>query len=124
MRPRPAIVACALSAACATVPEVPLARGGPPRAPAKVDLAPCVLVAERVDRWLVEGTAELSFASWRQAYATIVIRHPAGALVVDPAFGHMVAAEVRRAPFHWQLVVGRARTKTPLLLLLDQAGLT
>jgi glyoxylase-like metal-dependent hydrolase (beta-lactamase superfamily II) len=96
---------------------------GPPRGAPGPALEMCLLVAEQHDRFQAEGIAELSLAPWRQAIASIVIRHPRGLVVLDPAYARTTADEVRRAPLAWAPIVGRPEDKTPLAGLLERAGI-
>jgi hypothetical protein len=120
-----AVLTAAFVAGCAgVIPEVSRERlaGAPPPAGLTV-LSPCVIVQERTDRMLFVGTAVASCDTWHQGYASIVVRHPRGVLVIDPGFGRAVASEVRRAPLLWQPIAGSGAGKQPLPVLLEQAGI-
>jgi glyoxylase-like metal-dependent hydrolase (beta-lactamase superfamily II) len=114
-----------LANACgATFPEVTKREVTPAVLPANLPgLAPCILVGESVDRRLFNGIDAISFDIWHQAYASIVVRHPAGIVIFDPAFSRTIAADLRKAPLIWRPITGSAEDKVPVGRLLEQAGL-
>lgn len=100
-------------------------------APAEVQATPrtgrtvevCVAFQERGTRAVFEGVAELSFARWDYAIASVVVKHPAGLVVIDPAFGEAIGDELRRAGPFARLLFGDERTKRPLTAALRAAGI-
>jgi N-acyl homoserine lactone hydrolase len=117
---RPFVLLLALSG-CATAVPVVRAAASSPRAALPLEV--CRLDAETQERKQWAATAELNFQPWHQVIGSIVVKHPRGMLVIDPAFGEEIGADLRQAPLWFRLVMGGAHGKTPLLTLLDQAGL-
>ncbi len=95
-------------------------RGGPPKPP---ELSPCILIGERRDRWLFSGLARFSTKTWRSGIGSVLIKHPAGNVLLDPAFGRKIAADLRKAPLYFRLAMGDERTKQPLVDLLHPLGI-
>jgi len=93
-------------------------RGGPGRG-----VEVCVLMQERSERRRFEGVAEASFEPWHSAIASIVVRHPAGLVVIDPAFGRNVATDLARAPKLFAVLMGPARDKRPMVDVMIDAGI-
>jgi hypothetical protein len=90
------------------------------RAATEVDL--CVLYQERFTRppWNgVRTTGE----PWDSVIASVLIRHPVGLVMVDPAFGRSIAKDLARAGLLFQLVLGTAHGNRPLVEVMDEAGL-
>ncbi len=105
--------------------SVPLAfDGATPSAPAQGPGYPlCVITQERVDRFTLNGLDRFSFANWNEVIASVVMQRPDGLLVVDPAFGKTIRADLTHVPALLRLVTGDAEGKTPLVTLMAQAGL-
>jgi N-acyl homoserine lactone hydrolase len=112
-------------AACASIPvpvpgqfaaHVAMPKGLP-------ELAPCVLIGERTNRPLLFGMSTLSFATWHQVIAAIVIRHPKGVIVIDAPFSKATARDLGREPLSFRLAFGDARTKKATAPLLAAAGI-
>ncbi len=119
---RVAAPALLLVAACGPPIHVP-----PPARVARVERSArevelCVLMQERDVRPMWQGCAEASFAPWQYAIASVLVKHPAGLLVVDPAFGRGIALDLSRAGVVSRLALGEARTKRPLVEVLAAAG--
>jgi N-acyl homoserine lactone hydrolase len=109
-----------LCVACATIPAP---KGSPypdARPGAEVDV--CVLWSERHERPRLLGVQELSLEPWHQAIASVVIRRPIGDVIVDPAFGLDIAADLKRVPPWFTVISGDAKTKTPTLTRLEESG--
>ncbi|MBE2249732.1 MAG: MBL fold metallo-hydrolase [Myxococcus sp.] len=83
----------------------------------------CVLMQERLVRSRVEGVAEWSFEPWEYGIASVVVKHPSGLVVIDPAFGRDVALDLVRAPKLFAVIMGPPRTKTPMHEVMSAAGL-
>lgn len=116
-------LALLLAAGCAGIP-LPQDAAAPDLAPGSVELDACIVWGERHDRRMYEGVSELSFAPWHQAIATVVLKHPAkGIVLVDPAFGLDVAEDLRRVPPWFTIISGGAKTKTPAVTGLREAGI-
>ncbi|MDP1824114.1 MAG: MBL fold metallo-hydrolase [Archangium sp.] len=113
----------AVLGACAppiTVPDAPLV-ARTERAAREVEL--CVLTQEAYARPLWQGVAQATGDSWTYAIASIAVKHPAGLLIIDPAFGRSIGDDLHRAgPFAMSLF-GTEQTKTPLVKVLEQARL-
>lgn len=114
----------ALSACAASIPAVPresvVATSSTAGLPV---LRPCVLVGERHDRLLLEGIADVSLDPWRQAIAAVAVKHPRGLVLFDPSYSRTIAGDVTKAPLVWAPIVGSAATKTPIDVLLEDAGM-
>ena len=117
------VIATSLLCACApAIPAVKLAASPPLPAADLPALAPCSIVHASREQPLAlaydggEGT-------WPQVFATIVIRHPSGLVVIDPAFGRDIARALGRAPPWFRLVMGEADDLVPLGAALRAAGL-
>ncbi|MBL8957600.1 MAG: MBL fold metallo-hydrolase [Myxococcaceae bacterium] len=107
--------------ACASIP---LPTTPPwPDAPPGAEVELCVVWGERNDRRRFEGVAELSFEPWHQANATVVVRHPSGLMVIDPAFGSAIAEDLSHVPGWFRIITGWADTKTPTPQGLAEAGI-
>lgn len=83
----------------------------------------CLLMQERDVRPRWQGVAELSFQPWQYAIASVLIRHPAGDVVLDPAFGTSTPSDLARAGPLFMTFLGDARTKRPLVDVMREAGL-
>jgi glyoxylase-like metal-dependent hydrolase (beta-lactamase superfamily II) len=85
-------------------------------------VAPCALVHLEVDDDLSNGARGWFRGDWKVAYATFLLRHPKGIVLVDAAFGDTVNADLDAAPwwFRWQFK--SARQARPLAALLAEAG--
>lgn len=83
----------------------------------------CVLMQERLVRKRVEGVAEFSFEPWHYGIASVVVKHPAGLVVIDPAFGQNVALDLVRGPKLFAIAMGPPDTKTPMLDVMKAAGI-
>lgn len=112
--------AVVLMAGCASIPVPTDAPAGVPEV-AELDV--CVVWAERHDRRLYEGVAELSFEPWHQAIASVVLKHPSGIVVLDPAFGVEIEDDLRRVPPWFRVITGTAKGKTPTIDGLEAAGI-
>ncbi|MFT3711071.1 MAG: MBL fold metallo-hydrolase [Archangium sp.] len=115
--------ALALSA-CVPAIHVP-----PPEAVARTERSAravelCVLYQERGVKPRYQGVAELSFEDWNFAIASVAIKHPAGLVIIDPAFGRSIASDLSRAGPIVMSAMGTAEGKTPLVDAMDAAGLS
>jgi glyoxylase-like metal-dependent hydrolase (beta-lactamase superfamily II) len=81
-----------------------------------------VLWGGRQQRRVFEGVSELSFEPWHQAYASVLIRHPYGELVVDPSFSERIAEDLKQAPPWFHAISGDPEGKRPISELLLEAG--
>ncbi|MBI4934255.1 MAG: MBL fold metallo-hydrolase [Actinobacteria bacterium] len=111
-----------LLAACGPAIHVP-----PPERVARVErpgreVELCVLMQERAVRPIWQGCAEASLAPWQFAIASVLVKHPAGLVVLDPAFGRGIESDLQRAGVVSRLAFGEARTKKPLVDVLEAAG--
>ena len=121
---RPRSLLCLLFTACAAplIAEVPAEKVTDSRSPARgVEL--CVVMQERFARSRMAGVAELSSEQWQYGIASIVVKHPSGLVIIDPAFGQRIAADLARAGPIFSAIAGSADTKRPLVELLREAGL-
>lgn len=83
----------------------------------------CVLVQESEERPSWQGVADTAAGRWNFAIASIAVKHPAGLLIIDPAFGLSIADDLHRAGPMVMSVMGTERTKTPLVKVMEQAGM-
>lgn len=105
-----------------TFPRVPPSEvARTPREATEVTL--CVLYQERFTRPLWNGVRATGEA-WDYTIASVLLRHPAGLVMVDPAFGRSVADDLWRAGPLFQLALGGARGKRPLVEVMEEAGLS
>jgi glyoxylase-like metal-dependent hydrolase (beta-lactamase superfamily II) len=84
----------------------------------------CVLVQEERERAIWNGVASFDGPPWRQTIASIAVKHPSGVLMIDPAFGTSVADDLHRAGPFVMSVMGDERGKTPLVKVMEGAGLS
>jgi N-acyl homoserine lactone hydrolase len=90
------------------------------RGAAEVDA--CVIWGGKEDRRLYEGVSELSFEVWHEGFASILIRHPWGDVVVDPAFGESIEEDIRQSPPWFRMLTGQAKHKVPVADGLRSVG--
>lgn len=83
----------------------------------------CALVQEEGERAIWNGVASFSGGPWKQVIASIAVKHPSGVLMIDPAFGKTIADDLHRAGPFIMTVLGDERTKTPLVEVMERAGL-
>lgn len=83
----------------------------------------CVLMQDRGVRKRFEGVAELSFEPWEYGIASIVVKHPSGLVVIDPAFGRDVLLDLARAPKLFAVLMGKAHSKRPMVDVMAEAGI-
>jgi len=121
---RLAVTAVTLSLVTGCV-SVPLAFDGATPAPSAegAGFPLCVLTQERVDRFTLSGLDRFSFANWKEVIASVAMKRPDGLLVVDPAFGRTIRADLTHVPALLRVVTGDATGKTPLAVKLLEAGL-
>src|SRR3954470_16870330 len=88
--------------------------------PARVPISPvaeievCQFVSEHQVRPLFMGVSGFSFAPWNQVIGSVVVKHPNGLTVIDPAFGYEVGRDVKDAPFFIRAsVMGTQHGKSP-----------
>lgn len=107
---------------CATpFPEVAADQVARTERPARAVEA-CVLYQERFTRPLWNGVRATG-EPWDYTIASVLLRHPAGLVMLDPAFGASVADDLARAGPLFQLTLGTARGKRPLVEVMEEAGL-
>lgn len=117
---RAIVLAFALGGCAVAVPAVKVSPSAP--LPARA-LEVCRLDAEVQTRSLWAGIDALSFEPWSQVIGSVVVKHPRGTVIIDPAFGEEIGDDLRHTPLWFRLVMGSAHGKTPLLQLMDAAGL-
>lgn len=83
----------------------------------------CVLMQETGARPRWQGVAEASGEVWSYAIASVAVKHPAGLLIIDPAFGKSIADDLHRAGPVVMTVMGTELGKTPLVKVMERAGL-
>lgn len=117
------LAGCASLSGCAPSITVPpgAAVARTERAAREVEL--CVLVQERAVRPAWQGCSG-GEGLWRYTIASVAVKHPAGLLIIDPAFGESIGHDLRRAGPFVMSVMGDASTKTPLTKVMAQAGLS
>src|SRR4051812_17252925 len=67
--------------------------------PRSAEIEVCQFVSEHQVRPLFMGVSGFSFAPWNQVIGSVVVKHPNGLTVIDPAFGYEVGRDVKDAPF-------------------------
>lgn len=112
-----------LTGCAVAVPAVRLDPSLPKAATAPTPVPVCRLDGEVHDRRLWAGIEGFSFEPWHQVIGSVVVKHPRGVLVIDPAFGEEIATDLRQAPLWFRLVMGDGHGKAPLVKLLDAAGI-
>ena len=117
------ILLCTLAVLCsctkAIIPEVPASRVLPSQSKARgVDL--CVAVQEHFKRSGLAGVADPDGPDWHFAIASIIVKHPAGLTIIDPAFGRSIARDIARAGLLFSVITGSASTKRPLVEVLRE----
>lgn len=106
----------------AIIPEVPASRVLPSQSKARgVDL--CVAVQEHFKRSGLAGVADPDGPDWHFAIASIIVKHPAGLTIIDPAFGRSIARDIARAGLLFSVITGSASTKRPLVEVLREEGI-
>lgn len=115
------LLVCACAPPAISVPGA-LAVARTERPAREVEL--CVLMQETDERPLWQGVAEASSAKWSYAIASVAVKHPAGLLIIDPAFGRSIKEDLERAGPFVMSVMGDATTKTPLVTVMERAGMS
>jgi glyoxylase-like metal-dependent hydrolase (beta-lactamase superfamily II) len=123
--PRRVIVAlCSWLFACAPpailVPEASVVARTERRARA---VEVCRLDQELDLRPLSMGVNESTSEKWHYVIGSIVVKHPSGLVVIDPAFGTSIKEDLGRAGPLVTMVMGTEETKTPLVKVMKKAGL-
>jgi len=118
---RSLVLVFVLSGCSAAVPVVRVEPSVPSTAATKLEV--CRLDSEVHHRGLWAAIDDVSFEPWHQVIGSIVVKHERGLLIIDPAFGEEIAADLRQAPLWFRLVMGGGHGKTPLVKLMDAAGL-
>ncbi len=113
------LLAAACAAPIAVPPDSAVARTG--RKAREVSL--CRLEQERDVRPGFEAVDELGAPPWQYTIASVAVQHPAGLVVIDPAFGTSVAQDLARGGPSFTLFMGSPRTKRPLVEVMREAGL-
>ncbi|MCA2980600.1 MAG: MBL fold metallo-hydrolase [Myxococcaceae bacterium] len=109
--------------ACSPPIEIPDDARLSPRGVAGRPVEVCVLMQERAVRSRAMGVAEASLAPWPYGIASVLVRHPAGLVVIDPAFGVNVAHDLGLGPRLFALAMGSARDKRPLVEVMRAAAI-
>jgi glyoxylase-like metal-dependent hydrolase (beta-lactamase superfamily II) len=118
------LLACCLSLmACAPAITVPdrSAVSRTERRAREVEL--CVLTQESDARPMWQGCTD-GAGTWNYAIASVAVKHPAGLLIIDPAFGTSIAQDLRRAGPVVMSVMGDESTKIPLVTAMERAGMS
>ena len=122
--PRRSLLIAAALAACApppiVVPDAPVV-DRTARTAREVEL--CVLFQERDERPSWQGVVDTTAGTWSYAIASIAVKHPAGLLIIDPAFGRSIADDLHHAGPLVMTVMGDEHTKQPLVRVMEAAGL-
>jgi N-acyl homoserine lactone hydrolase len=116
-----ALISLVASSCAGVVPAVTLSSPGSP--PSPVELEVCRLDGEIQERSQWAAIDSLSFEPWHQAISSLVIQHPRGVLVIDPAFGRQIGSDLRQAPLWFRLAFGGPASKRPIITLLEEAGI-
>lgn len=123
--PRLGAAVCALLSACAApgIPHVEAAAvRGEARAGQPVEV--CALVQESAWRSDAVGVAAWPSRPWHYVLASVLVKHPAGWVIIDPAIGVDIETQLRRAGPLVTATMGDARTKTPLVQTLEAVGVS
>lgn len=102
---------------------IPVVRLEPTSALPARALEVCRLDGEVQNRKQWASIEGFSFEPWHAVIGSVVVKHPRGVLVIDPAFGEEIEGDLRQAPLWFRLVMGGAEGKVPLVKLLATAGL-
>lgn len=114
---------CLVLTACAPPITVPAASAvARTERPAR-EVEVCVLTQEASVRPAWQGCAGAA-GLWNYAIASVAVKHPAGLLIIDPAFGQTIGADLRRAGPFAMSVFGDDTTKRPLVQVMEHAGLS
>lgn len=118
---RSTLVVCVVFAT-ACLPAIPVREPLPRETlPAELPvLTPCALVHGVVDESLSNGAHGFK-GRWSLAYASFLIRHPEGVLLVDAAFGREVDRDLDASPFWFRWLFGNARGVRSIGALLGEA---
>ena len=103
-----------------TIPDAPMV-ARTERNAREVEL--CVLIQEAEVRPRWQGVIDPTGGDWNFAIASIAVKHPAGLLIIDPAFGRSIGDDLRRAGPVVMSVMGTEKTKTPLVKVMEAAGM-
>lgn len=118
----PLLLALATSCAPPPIVALPEAAVAPtPRQARALEL--CRLDQERQVRGRSLGVDEWSSAPWQYVIGSVAIKHPAGLVILDPAFGERIAEDLAWAGPLVTSVMGTGRGKRPLVQVMRQAGL-
>ncbi len=85
-------------------------------------LAPCALVHFTGEEELSNGARGWFRGPWQIAYASFLIRHPRGVILIDAAFGDSANSDIDAAPFYFRWQFGEARAAKSISALLAEAG--
>ncbi len=111
-----------LSACSVAVPSV-RSDATPASSAAAQGVELCRIDSEVNDRPLLFGADQFSFESWKQVIGSVVIRHPQGIVVIDPAFGRDLKRDLWQAPLWFRLVFGRSDGRPALATQLAEVGI-
>lgn len=107
----------------ATVPPPPVAllpATRPAAPPAAVE--PCILLSFTRDQKLTDVVGGGANEPWTLAAATVLVRHPAGAVLIDAGVGRDTVKDLKDAPFVFRSAMGDWTSSRPLVELLAEAG--
>jgi len=116
-----ALVAFGLAACFPAIPKKPIDVRPAPGADLP-SLAPCALVHLTGEEDLSNGARGWFRGPWKIAYASFLIRHPSGVILVDAAFGDSAGSDIDAAPFYFRWQFGEARAAKSITALLAEAG--
>ena len=94
-----------------------------PKSPPGREVEVCRLTAEVRQQPLLAGIDALTLKPWHQVIGSVVVKHPRGLLIVDPAFGKQIGADLFQSPLWFRLVMGGGLGKAAILDLLTGAGI-
>lgn len=114
-------LAALFAAGC--LPAIPGGGVAPPLGESRGSASVCRLTGELLKRPLLLGVAGGGLERWDNCIGSVVVKRPEGMLVIDPAFGASVARDMARAGLFFKLGLGDGHGKTPLVELMDRAGL-
>ena len=111
-----------LASLAACLPPIPVRTMRAPVPAARAEVSLCRLDGfrqERMSGLAVHGGAA---GSWRMVIGSVLVRHPKGVGLIDPAFGRSVERDLARLPLLQKLVIGSGRDRKPVADLLEAVG--
>jgi N-acyl homoserine lactone hydrolase len=102
------------------LPPIPRSTVAATLAQARATASVCRLTGEVLDRPQLLGVDQGSLALWQQCIGSVVVRRPDGLLVIDSGFGSSIREDMKKGGPLFEIALGGAHTKTPLVELMDK----